>query len=107
MNITDEQIEKLSLTPDQLKAAKKVYAAMKAAGKLGVHFWDDYGTLSCYNDKKIQVPIMEDFLSYSEKCGDEYFEANSGTEGHLVVYYENLKNFFAGNADDPYYAKIK
>lgn len=106
MEITDEQIEKFSLTPEQLKAAKSVFRAMKAAHKVGVSFWDDYGTLTAYNAKKISVPHMVDSLSWAEKNGDKYFRAEGGQPGNEVLYYELLENFFAGNADDPFYAKI-
>ena len=110
MEITEDQIYELQLTPEQLKAAKKVYSAIKAAGKLGVNFWDNYGTLTCYNSKKIEVPIMEDNVSWKERNNEDVFIAsNSGCDGdgYLVLYWDMLDNFFAGNADDTFYAKIK
>lgn len=104
--LNDELVDKLSLTPKQLEATKEVYKAMKKAGRLGVHFWDDYGTLTAYNSKKISVPHMEPGLSRADKAGEQYFPAECGTKGSEVLYYEPLNNFSAGNADDPYWGKI-
>lgn len=91
-----DNIEELQLTKEQLNAAKMVYKAMKIAGKLGVHFWDDYGTLSCYNANKIERLTMD-------------YEVHSDIEIHEnnIAYYETLKNFHAGNSDDRVYANPK
>lgn len=51
--------DELKMTDEQIKSAKAVYRAIRKANKLGVTFWDDYGTLSCYNDKKIARLNME------------------------------------------------
>lgn len=97
MKNVDDYIEsgELQLTPEQKKAAKAVYKAMRDAAKLHVEFWDDYGTLSCYNGNKLKGfqmhPVSESFVS---------------TE-HDPCYYELLKNFQAGNADDPRYWEPK
>jgi len=83
----------LGLTKEQITAAKKVYAAMRKAHKLGIDFWDNYGTLSCYNNKKIKALRMD---------------SGNGKFNRLVsedYYYELLQNFFAGNADDPIYVE--
>lgn len=103
MDITDEQIEELGLTPKQLVATKAVFKAMKAAGRLGVSFWDNYGTLTAYNAKKINVPVMEDMARID--MFENMFLASDG-DGALVLYYENLRNFYCGNADDEFYAQI-
>jgi len=86
-------MEKLELTDKQLKAAKDVYKAMKAAGKLGVCFWDNYGTLQCYNSKKISLPLPDDS---HEKSLREYDP----------TYYELLNNFSSGNADDELFYNV-
>jgi hypothetical protein len=85
----------LELTKEQLKAAKEVYSVIKKAGSFGVHFWDDYGTLSCYNGYKIKSLSM-DFESHS----------NIEIHEHRLAYYEQLKNFHAGNADDNVYVNL-
>ena len=59
MILNEQEFEECVLTPAQLKAAKRVYAAIKAAGKLGVGFWDNYGTLECYNSTKITMPVPD------------------------------------------------
>ena len=87
--------ENLELTEHQIQLAKKVYTAIRKAGKAGLNFWDDYGNLSCYNSKKITHPVP-----------DEQHKINI-REHKNVVYWENLNNFFAGNADDPLFADPK
>lgn len=47
--LNKQQFRACSLNHKQLKAAKRAYNAMRKAGELGVHFWDHYGTLECYN----------------------------------------------------------
>ncbi|HSH52511.1 MAG TPA: hypothetical protein VK982_12375 [Bacteroidales bacterium] len=78
----------LELTEVQLKAAKAVYRAMRKASKLGVVFWDNYGTLQCYNARKITTPVPDESKEIS-------LDENDPT------YYERLDNFISGNADDP------
>jgi hypothetical protein len=85
-----EDFEELELTKEQIKAAKAVYSAIKKAEKLGVEFWDNYGTLSCYNGLKIDCIEMDD-----RRGGIPL------SENENLVYYELLKNFHAGNSDDP------
>ena len=80
--------EELELTENQLKLAKKVYMAIRKAGKAGVDFWDNYGTLACYNAKKIQLPRPDKGFSIST------------LKHNNLIYEETLKTFFAGNADD-------
>ncbi|RAJ28891.1 hypothetical protein [Pedobacter cryoconitis] len=107
MEITYDEVEKLKLTDAQLKSAKAVFKAMKNASKLGVHFWDNYGTLTAYNSKKVSVPIMVDRENdeYKMRESEKHFRASEGT-GSEVLYYEVVKNFHAGNADDQFYAEI-
>ena len=77
----------LELTDEQLKAAKAVYRAMRKASKLGVHFWDNYGILQCYNGNKITCPVPDENKEISLYYNDP-------------TYYEILDNFTSGNADD-------
>lgn len=84
----------LELTETQLKAAKAVYKAMREAGRLGVCFWDNYGTLQCYNSKKITLPVPDDKSEFSLRDYDP-------------TYYEMLKNYSAGNADDELFFDLK
>ena len=104
MELTEKQIGNLKLNEKQLKAAKDVYKAIRAASKLGVHFWDNYGVLTAYNSKKIVTPIMND---YTMQLTDSLslFKASTSPNDE-VLYYENLRNFHAGNADDEFYARI-
>lgn len=88
-------LEKLKLTDEQIKAAKSVYRAMRKAAKLNVQFWDDYGTLSCYNGNTVDHLVCDDAPNY--KDGVEIYE-------NSIHYWEMLKNFHAGNADDHLYA---
>jgi len=105
MEITEEQIYELMLTDKQKLAAKAVYKAMRAASKLGVSFWDNYGTLTAYNSTKIVVPFMVDHDQHEYDASEDHFDATSDP-GMYVLYYENLNNFFPGNSDDKFYAKI-
>lgn len=82
--------EELELTKKQLNAAKSVYRAIRKAGKLGVHFWDNYGTLQAYNVEKISCPVPDKEYDISLQDVDP-------------TYYEVLNNFHAGNADDDLY----
>lgn len=67
------------LTPEQLEAAKKVYAAMRAAKQCGVNFFDNYGTLECYNAKRITQPSTVEGL-YS-------------VQGNNCTYTEKVSNY--------------
>lgn len=85
----------LEMTPEQIKAAKSVYKAMREAAKLNVQFWDDYGTLACYNGNK-----LKGFQMHS--VSDSFVSTDYDPQ-----YSEMLKNFQAGNADDPRYWEPK
>ena len=62
------------LTPQQLETAKKVFAALREAEKQGIKFFDNHGTLECYNAKRITQPnavsglysVSENGCTYSE-----------------------------------------
>lgn len=88
MNVEDLELE---LTEEQQKAAQSVYRAIRKAGKLGVCFWDNYGTLTAYNSKRMTLPIPlvrripENAISMNE---------------YDPTYYEELDNYFSDNADD-------
>lgn len=92
--------EILELTTEQKKAAKKVYAAIRAAHKIGVGFWDNYGTLSAYNSNRITLPVPS----------NNFHQKGIGVamDDHNVSYYETLPpmSFNAGNADDPLFYNI-
>ncbi|MDP3441629.1 MAG: hypothetical protein Q8T08_02105 [Ignavibacteria bacterium] len=92
-------LEKYGLTDDQIKACKKVYKAMREAHKLGIQFWDMYGTLSAYNGKKIRSLHMEDI---GENCIQVI-----NSEGNELIYSEMLPNFQAGCADDVVFAELR
>jgi hypothetical protein len=51
--------DKYRLTDEQIKACKKVFKAMKDADKLGVQFWDMYGTLT-QGEFRIKVANVHD-----------------------------------------------
>jgi len=89
-----EDFDELKLTKEQEKAAKAVYRAMRKAAKLNVDFWDDYGTLSCYNGNKIARLNM-----------DGNIKGNVSIRDYCITYYEMLSNFYAGNADDDMWAE--
>lgn len=86
-----ETYDELKMTPEQIKSAKAVYRAIRKANKLGVSFWDDYGTLSCYNDNKIARLNME---------GN-----GINIRHHDITYSEMLPKFYAGNSDDDIWAE--
>ena len=95
---SEEMYEKYKLTDDQIKACKKVFKAMKGAGKLGVQFWDMYGTLTAYNGKVFKRLSMDDIPN-----GIQIVNA----EGSELTYYENLSNFSTGCSDDDVWAELR
>lgn len=95
---SEEMFDEYRLTDEQLKATKAVFRAMKKAGKIGVHFWDMYGTLTAYNGNKFRSISMQD--------GENMIEV-SNCEASELTYYEGLENFHAGCADDDVYLEIE
>ena len=95
---SEEMFEKYSLTDEQIKACKKVFKAMRDAGKIGVEFWDMYGTLTAYNGNVFSRLHMDDI-----KNG---IQINNCEAGELT-YSEYLKNFSPGCADDDVWAEFK
>ena len=95
---SEEMLDKYGLNPEQKKAAKSVFSAMRKAGKLGVEFWDMYGTLTCYNGKHFRGISMDDIPN-----GIQVINA----EGNELVYSESLKNFAAGCSDDDVWLELK
>lgn len=88
---TQDQEDELFFTSEQEKAIKAVDRAMKKAHKVGVEFWDNYGTLTAYNANKITHPDVTENGEFGYESG-EY-------NGYIEEVYS--KNFYAGNADDP------
>lgn len=95
---SEEMFDKYKLTEKQIKACKKVFKAMKEAGKLGVEFWDMYGTLTAYNGKVFRRLSMTDIPN-----GIQIINA----EGSELTYYEPLSNFQAGCSDDDVWAELR
>ena len=91
-NRTSEEVEdKIAFTKEQMRAIKAVDRAMRKCEKVGVHFWDNYGSLTAFNNKKITCPnVMED---------GEFGYDSSYYYQYIEEVYSN--NFYAGNADDP------
>ena len=82
-----------SLTKEQLKAIKSVKEAMIKAHKIGVSFWDDYGTLTAFNANKINIPVPDEKLKHELD--------------RMMIEEIKVPNFFAGNADDTLYITRK
>lgn len=95
---SEEMLDKYGLNLEQIKACKSVFNAMRKAGKLGVQFWDYYGTLTAYNGKKFRGVSMDD--------GNDMIQI-SNCEANELTYYENLPNFSCGCADDDVYLELK
>lgn len=95
---SEEMYDKYRLTDEQIKACKKVYRAMREAGKLGVQFWDMYGTLQAYNGKVFRGLSMDDIPN-----GIQIINA----EASELTYYETLSNFQAGCSDDDVWAELR
>lgn len=94
----EEMFEKYSLTDEQIKACKKVFKAMKDAGKIGVEFWDMYGALTAYNGNVFVRLHMDDI-----KNGIQI----TNCEAEELTYSEDLKNFSPGCSDDHVWAELK
>ncbi|CAD0220376.1 hypothetical protein [Chryseobacterium sp. JV274] len=88
---SEEMLEKYGLNSEQKKAAKAVFSAMRKAGKLGVEFWDMYGTLTAYNGKKFRGISMDDIPNAIQVVN---------SEGSELTYWEQLENFSPGCSDD-------
>lgn len=88
---TDEQSEKLAFTKAQRIAIASVDRAMRKCERLGVYFWDNYGSLTAFNNKKITCPDVTESCEFGYESSD-YYE-------YIEEVYSN--NFYAGNADDP------
>lgn len=95
---SEEMLDKYGLTPDQIKACKSVFSAMQKAGKLGVHFWDMYGTLTAYNGKKFRGYSMENIPDGIQV---------TNCEGEELTYFLHLDNFHSGCADDTVWLQLK
>ncbi len=77
----------------QMKAIKEVEKALKKAHKMGVSFWDNYGSLTAFNSNGIEQPVPD---------------KNHGTPlNYNHVYSLKVKNFYPGNSDDDLYVKFK
>ncbi len=96
---SEKMLDKYGLTPEQIKACKKVYKSFREANKLGVKFWDMYGTLSAYNGRKICGLHMHDI-------GDGCIQVVN-SDGDELIYQEQLPNFQAGCADDNVWAELR
>lgn len=81
-------LERLELTQEQLKATKAVFTAIKKANKLGVSFWDNYGSLQAFNNKKMDLPTP---------FGGE-FSLNELDPTYTEIL--PMGAFYSGNADD-------
>ena len=90
--------EKYKLTDEQTKACKKVFKAMKEAGKLNVQFWDMYGTLTAYNGNVFSRLHMDDISNGIQIVN---------SEGEELTYFEHLENFAPGCSDDDVWAECK
>ena len=95
---SEEMYDKYRLTDEQLKACKKVFKAMKDADKLGVQFWDMYGTLTAYNGKVFERLSMANITNGIKI---------TNCEAEELTYCENLNNFQAGCADDDVWAELR
>jgi hypothetical protein len=96
--ISERDFEEFSLTEEQIKACKKVFAAMRAADKLGVRFWDMYGTLTAYNGnvfRRLHMHPAPDSIQVTN-C-----------EAGELLYSEHLNNFAAGCADDDVWLELR
>jgi len=94
---TDDQSEAIAFTEAQNKAIKAIDIAMRKCDKLGVAFWDNYGSLTAYNAKKITCPDVTETGEFGYESID-YYE-------YITEVYS--RNFHAGNADDPLSFDIK
>lgn len=88
-------MEELELTQEQLKATKSVFNAIKKANKLGVSFWDNYGHLQAFNNKKIDLPCP--------------LQGQYSINDFDPTYTESLPRsaFYSGNSDDELFYNIK
>lgn len=89
--------DECSLTEKQMKAIESVERAIKRAGKLGVNFWDNYGTLTAFNANKITLPTPDPKDQFSLEENDN----------ELLVHALDVQGlFFAGNADDELFFNV-
>lgn len=81
--------EYLEFTDKQMKALKELKKAFKKCARLGIEFWDNYGTFTAYNGRKMTKPIPDDIFDF------KYGNFNGG------IY--NGGNFYMGIYDSGVY----
>ena len=95
---SEVMFDKLKLTEEQIKSCKKVFKAIREADKLGIQFWDMYGTLTAYNGN-----IFERLHMNSISNGIRI----TNCEAEELTYSESLKNFEPGCSDDDVWAELR
>jgi len=98
---SDEMYEKYRLTDEQIKACKKVFKAMREAGKLGVQFWDMYGQLTAYNGNVFERLNTDE--GFNSPTGIKLTNCDAGE----LLYSETLTNLRSASADDDVWGELK
>lgn len=62
--------EYLELTPEQKKAITNLKKAFTRCRKLGLEFWDNYGSFTVYDGKKMSKPVPDDADDFNYEQGD-------------------------------------
>ena len=85
----------LEFTPTQLKAISSLKRAFTRCKKLGLEFWDNYGTFTVFDSHKMTQPIPDEIYEYP--LNDIYKGTIEITEAGDT----------SGNADDPLWFDLK
>jgi hypothetical protein len=104
-NITEDEAERIEEKIEFSKEQKLALAALERAflkcRKLGIDFWDDYGSFTAYNARHMTKPTPDD-------SGD-YAYSSVYTEYEITIGCQVIRNAgdTAGNADDESYFDVK
>lgn len=73
-DISQDEIEAiedyLQFTDEQIKALTNLKKAFTRCRKLGLKFWDNYGDLTAYDNRKMTCPVPDDIYDFNYDQGD-------------------------------------
>lgn len=96
-DITEEEIEAieeyLEFDDKQVKALTNLKKAFTRCRKLGIDFWDNYGSFTAYPSRKMTCPVPE----VTDECDFNYEQGNYAIQ--CCMYIREAGNT-AGNSDD-------
>ena len=96
--MSEEKPTDLSMTEEQEKVFESLERAFKKCSKVGLLVWDNYGTITAVNGKKIQKVYPSVGASY-EKCDKDFDDE--------IAKWFTSDCWNGSNADDPLKVELK